>query len=59
MRKTTANVASRLRKFDVHVSPRTVARLLRKLKFSLRVNQKKLRSFPRISALPPKGQLQL
>lgn len=59
MRKTTANVASRLRKFDVHVSPRTVARLLRKLKFSLRVNQKKLgakhpdrdRQFHRIARL--------
>jgi hypothetical protein len=42
MRKTTANVAAQLRNFEVHVSPRTVARLLRKLKFSLRVNQKKL-----------------
>jgi hypothetical protein len=42
MRKTTANVAAQLRSFDVHVSPRTVARLLRQLKFSLRVNQKKL-----------------
>ena len=42
MRKTTANVAARLRIFGVRVSPRTVARLLRKLKFSLRVNQKKL-----------------
>jgi hypothetical protein len=31
-----------LRSFDVHVSPRTVARLLRQLKFSLRVNQKRL-----------------
>jgi hypothetical protein len=59
MRKTTTNVASQLRNFDVHVSPRTVARLLRKLKFSLRVNQKKLgakhpnrdRQFHRIASL--------
>lgn len=59
MRKTTANVASQLRNFDVHVSPRTVARLLRKLKFSLRVNQKRLgvkhpdrdRQFRRIARL--------
>jgi hypothetical protein len=42
MRKTTANVASQLRNFGVYVSPRTVARLLRKLKFCLRVNQKRL-----------------
>lgn len=42
MRKTTTNVASQLQNFDVRVSPRTVARLLRKLKFSLRVNQKRL-----------------
>lgn len=42
MRKTTSNVASQLRNVGVHVSPRTVARLLRKLNFSLRVNQKKL-----------------
>jgi hypothetical protein len=42
MRKTTTNVASQLQNFGVHVSPRTVARLLRKMKFSLRVNQKKL-----------------
>jgi hypothetical protein len=59
MRKTTANVALQLRKFAVHVSPRTVARLLRKLKFSLRVNQKELgakhpdrdRQFHRIARL--------
>ena len=42
MRKTTSNVAAQLGKLGVHVSPRTVARLLRKLKFSLRVNHKKL-----------------
>jgi hypothetical protein len=42
MRKTTANVAAQLARLDIAVSPRTVARLLRKLKFSLRVNRKKL-----------------
>lgn len=42
MRKTTANVAEQLGKLGIAVSPRTVARLLGKLKFSLRVNQKKL-----------------
>jgi hypothetical protein len=42
MRKTTANVAAQLVKLGIHVSARTVARLLRKLKFSLPVNQKKL-----------------
>lgn len=59
MRKTTVNVASQLGNFDVHVSPRTVARLLRQLKFSLRVNQKRLgarhpdrdRQFHRIAKL--------
>jgi Rhodopirellula transposase DDE domain len=42
MRKTTAKVAAQLSKLGIQVSARTVARLLRELKFSLRVNQKKL-----------------
>ena len=42
MRKTTAKVAAQLTRFGIAVSPRTVARLLRKLHFSLRVNCKKL-----------------
>jgi hypothetical protein len=42
MRKTTANVAAQLARLGIAVSARTVARLLRKLKFSLRVNRKKL-----------------
>jgi hypothetical protein len=42
MRKTTANVAAQLRRLGIQVSARTVARLLRKLRFSLRVNRKKL-----------------
>ena len=44
MRKTTANVAAQLGKLGIQASARTVARLLRKLKFSLRLNQKKLGS---------------
>ena len=59
MRKTTANVAAQLARLGIAVSPRTVARLLRKLKFSLRVNRKKLgakhphrdQQFRRITAL--------
>ena len=42
MRKTTANVAAQLARLGIAVSPRTVARLLRTLQFSLRVNRKKL-----------------
>jgi Rhodopirellula transposase DDE domain len=42
VRKSTANIARQLRKVGLTVSSRTVARLLRKLKFSLRVNQRKL-----------------
>jgi len=42
MRKTTAKVATQLSRIGIQVSARTVARLLRKLHFSLRVNQKKL-----------------
>ena len=41
-RKTTAKVASQLGRLGIAVSARTVSRLLRKLKFSPRVNQKKL-----------------
>jgi hypothetical protein len=42
MRKTTAKVAAQLSRLGIQVSARTVARMLRKLRFSLRVNQKKL-----------------
>jgi hypothetical protein len=42
MRRTTTNVAAQLSRLGIQVSARTVARLLRKLHFSLRVNQKKL-----------------
>jgi hypothetical protein len=42
MRKTTAKVATQLSRIGIQVGARTVARLLRKLGFSLRVNQKKL-----------------
>lgn len=42
MRKTTEKVATQLSRLGIQVSARTVARLLRKLRFSLRVNRKKL-----------------
>ena len=41
-RKTTLKVAEELRKLDIQVSARTVARLLDALKYRLRVNHKKL-----------------
>ena len=41
-RKTTQKISSELRKAAIAVSPKTVGRLLRGLKFSLRVNHKKL-----------------
>jgi len=43
-RKTTAKIAEALNQLDVSVSPKTVARLLKKMNYSLRVNHKK-RSF--------------
>ena len=41
-RKTTLKISRELHKADIDVSPKTVARLLQELKFSLRVNHKKL-----------------
>jgi hypothetical protein len=41
-RKTTDKVSTELRKLDIEVSPRTVARLLGGLQYRLRVNHKKL-----------------
>jgi hypothetical protein len=41
-RKTTVKVAAELRKLDIQVGARTVARLLDGLKYRLRVNHKKL-----------------
>ena len=41
-RKTTAKIAAQLNRLRIRVSPRTVARLLHKLRFSLRVNRKKI-----------------
>lgn len=41
-RKTTAKIAAQLQRLRIRVSPRTVARLLHKLRFSLRVNRKKV-----------------
>ncbi len=45
-RKTTAKVSKELRKLDIHVGPRTVARLLDSLQYRLRVNHKKLSGGP-------------
>ncbi len=41
-RKTTLKISQELGKVNLDVSPKTVARLLKQLKFSLRVNHKKL-----------------
>jgi hypothetical protein len=41
-RKTTVKVSEELRKLDIEVGPRTVARLLDDLNYRLRVNHKKL-----------------
>ena len=41
-RRTTAKIAAELKGFGIDVSPKTVARLLKQLGFSLRVNQKKV-----------------
>ena len=41
-RKTTLKISQELRKANINASPKTVARLLKELKFSLRVNHKKL-----------------
>lgn len=43
-RKSTPKIAQELQKEDIHVSAKTVGRLLRKMQYSLRVNQKKLES---------------
>jgi hypothetical protein len=41
-RKSTAKIASELRQLDIDICPSTVARLLKEMDFSLRVNHKKL-----------------
>jgi Rhodopirellula transposase DDE domain len=43
-RKTTEKIASELNSLAIRVSPNTVARLLKQMNFSLRVNHKKLSS---------------
>jgi len=48
-RKTTENIALELASVGIEVSPRTVARLLGKMGFSLRVNQKKRSRATKIS----------
>jgi len=41
-RKTTEKVAEELKELGIQVSPNTVAKLLKEMGFSLRVNQKKI-----------------
>lgn len=43
-RKTTEKIAEELSSLEIHLSPNTVGRLLKKMDFSLRVNHKKLSS---------------
>ena len=43
-RKTTRNIAEQLQRLDIQVSANTVARLLAKMKFSLRTNRKRIES---------------
>jgi transposase len=42
--RTTARIAEQLHELDIQVSDRTVARLLKQMDFSLRVNHKRLSS---------------
>ncbi len=51
--KTTLKVAAELQVLGIDVSPRTVARLLEQMGFSLRVNHKKL---ARVSKTPPEDR---
>lgn len=48
-RRTTAKISRELASLGIAVSPRTVARLLRKMKYSLRVNHKQLSRVCKIS----------
>ncbi len=41
-RRTTQKIADELRQASIRISPRTVARLLKGLDFSLRVNRKQI-----------------
>ena len=52
-RKTTEKIARQLRRAKIYVSPKTVARLLKEMKFSLRVNVKTIESGSR-KPLDPK-----
>ncbi len=49
--KTTAKVAEALKPADIHVSANTVARLLKQMDYSLRVNIKNLESTAEVSSL--------
>jgi len=48
-RRTTTKIATELRSLGIEASARTVARLLKKMDFSLRVNHKKLSTGPKKS----------
>ncbi len=48
-RITTGKISEELKTLDIHISPNTVAKLLKEMGFSLRVNQKKLSA----SSVPP------
>ncbi len=52
-RKTTAKVAAELQSLGIDVGPKTVARLLKDMGYSLRVNHKKL---SRVSKTPPEDR---
>ena len=57
-RKTTAKVAGQLKRAGIRVSPNTVARLLKQMDFSLRVNLKCLESGLRKPPDPRRRDLQ-
>jgi hypothetical protein len=57
-RKTTEKIAEQLRRAGIRVSPNTVARLLKEMKFSLRVNIKTLESGSRKPPDPEKRDRQ-
>lgn len=55
-RRTTAKIAVELKMIGINVSPNTVARLLKQLGFSLRVNQKKVARTVNVSPLERDAQ---
>ena len=57
-RKTTAKIAKQLKRIGIRVSPKTVGRLLKQMKFSLRMNLKSLESGLRKPPDPRQRDLQ-